>query len=91
MREVNYVVLKSLIYPKIYAGIIRERKDGTGVWVTRGEVTNQAKDAVLEYYAQIADEKLKEADETMRALILTYENVKGFDIKIEIRKMEAAP
>jgi hypothetical protein len=61
-KEVNYVVVESMISPDkvIYAGTTYGDKSGFSTWRTRGEVTDMAISAVVRHFIAKTDKDISE-------------------------------
>ena len=86
VKEVDYVVLTSLIFPekRIYAGVMTKDKRGRGIWKTRCDVTGMVNNAFLEHFVA----KTKEDSKKGSGMEYEFNNVNGYNVKIVLQRIK---
>jgi len=89
VREVDYVVVPSLISPekRIYAGVMAKDKKGRGIWKTRCDVTGMVNNAFLEHFVA----RTKEDSKKGKGMVYEWYDVEGYNIKIRLKKIDINP
>ena len=89
VKEVDYVVLTSLISPekRIYAGVMSKDKRGRGIWKTRGDVTGMVNNAFLEHFVA----RTKEESKKENGMVYEWFDVEGYSVKLRLKKIDLNP
>jgi|GEM_PF-5034512 len=85
MREVDYIVMASPLFPDeiIYAGTIKKLRNGKGRWVTRKDVTDMVIQSFLDYFV----EKSKKLNPSGRGMEYSFKSPEDdYVITLKIKK-----